>query len=867
MTTDHTKAKIYLSALLHHIPNESVGERFRHLVASSTANIEGILARADQYALTKSGSIASTFSFVGSPFENLKKHSTGGTRKYDYKIPALPLSLERGLFPSIDYSPNEERLVDLWKDFNGELEYLEWSADNQIKVTSEAVLDLLFKYATAIPNPSNINQEVSWYDYAKMKAGLAVCLFDYLSDEKGDLNTVVAEDEKPILIIRADLSGIQSFIYDIASKQASKNLKGRSFYVQLLSDAVLIKMLETFDLYQGNVMYASGGNFFVIAPNTKKVKDAFEGFEHKITKAIFHQHGSRISLVMGYQEVSQGEIFNGKINLAIKSLFEEKIDRNKKRKFSSLIQENYSKFFDPSDVGGEVATDIITGEEISASEENIFKVIENSSLPQKASQRDIEEGTDLIKGVTAKQIFLGHNLKDVNYLIVTPERLELDVPKADELMVNPAELGLNFYTVKSDGLNEFERVLRTGSVYKVFAINEPRPRDFFLGKKVTVHSSMFYGGNKAPIVKEAFENDRGETRRVNSPKYFDELAGEKEGYFRRLAVLKMDVDGLGGTFKDVNFSGLTFSYYAALSRHLDWFFKGYLNTLWENNAEFREYTQIIYSGGDDLFIIGRWNTVIDFAELIHKEFNHFACADKLAPQDRVTISGGISIVTDKFPIMKAAAFADEAEKAAKQHQLVWTEEEKIKWPQKGYSEFRKNSINLFGKSLHWGSEYLLVKELKDELVKYVSPSDNPKLGLPKSLLGKIQQYASMAEKYEQEKQFYELEKKRNPSTEIQPPSPRWIWNVVYDFSRFVERVKDDNKSFMKKLRDKVDENIKSYLKSKINVVDKIQRAIFINKWDSDSIESSYHFIQLLSLAARWAELEIRSNQNKTQYHD
>lgn len=855
MGTDLLKDRIYLSALLHHIPNEKLQQRFEQLIGQDRLSIEAILGMADRYSLTDTGQITKEFDFVGTPFENLKKND--GNKKYDYKIPAVTLSLDNSLFPTRDYQPESGKVNALWEQFMRESDRLDWS-EMKCKITAETLLSFLFKYATTIPNPSNINPEVSWYDYAKIKAGLAVCIYDYLKDTKKVLGSEIQDEEESILIIRADLSGIQSFVYDIASKQASKNLKGRSFYVQLLSDSVLMKMLEAFHLYQGNVMYASGGNFFVLAPNTEKVKATFIDFQHQITNAIFDKHGTRISVVMGYQGITQKEIFEGTINLAIKNLFEKEIDRNKKRKFSSLIQENYSAFFKPSDVGGEVATDVITGEEISKNEKNVFKINENSSLPQKATQKDIEEGIDLIKEVTAKQIFLGHNLKDVKYLIATPEILELD----SKLVVNPAELGINFYTVKGERehIEKFEKALASVSNYKAFAINETKNGGLHLDAKSPAIALMFYGGNKAPVVKDYFVNSRGEERYANSPKYFDELSGEGEGGFKRLAVLKMDVDGLGSIFKDINPQQLTFTYYAALSRHLDWFFKGYLNTLWENTTDFRENTQIIYSGGDDLFIIGRWDAIIAFAETIQREFAHYTCAEKLGLQDRVTISGGISIVTDKFPIMKAAAFADEAEKAAKRHELIWTEAEKRQGTRIQFPEFSKNSINLFGKSLHWDTEYLLVKELKEELVNHVSPNDNPKLGLPKSLLGKIQLYASMAEKYEQEKQLYQIKKKKNVEAKTQTPSPQWIWNVVYDFSRFADRVKGDNKIFMKKLQDKVDENIKSYLQSKLDIIDKIQKGIFTNKWGSDAIESNYHFIQLLSLAARWAELETRSKQ-------
>lgn len=46
------------------------------------------------------------------------------------------------------------------------------------------------------------------------------------------------------MLIGADLSGIQSYIYQVVSKYAGKNLKGRSFYLRILSDSIVRFLLK-----------------------------------------------------------------------------------------------------------------------------------------------------------------------------------------------------------------------------------------------------------------------------------------------------------------------------------------------------------------------------------------------------------------------------------------------------------------------------------------------------------------------------------------------------------------------------------------------------------------------------------------------
>ena len=86
------------------------------------------------------------------------------------------------------------------------------------------------------------------------------------------------------------------------------------------------------------------------------------------------------------------------------------------------------------------------------------------------------------------------------------------------------------------------------------------------------------------------------------------------GAVRRIGVLRADVDNMGQAFT----SGFaekynTISRTATLSRQLSMFFKCYINTLLsEKEYMFNESSggrsaTIVYSGGDDLFIVGAWN--------------------------------------------------------------------------------------------------------------------------------------------------------------------------------------------------------------------------------------------------------------------
>ena len=152
-------------------------------------------------------------------------------------------------------------------------------------------------------------------------------------------------------------------------------------------------------------------------------------------------------------------------------------------------------------------------------------------------------------------------------------------------------------------------------------------------------------GYVLPSVREQIQ--LGESlRNTQKFKTFEDYAGDTN-----LGILRMDVDGLGKRFINSDFK--TFDAYQTFSERLVDFFEKEIENLQKESA-FKDYLNIIYAGGDDLFIVGRWDKVIDFAERIHQE------TEKRFEADGISISGGIAIVNPKFPIAKAAEMAGEA---------------------------------------------------------------------------------------------------------------------------------------------------------------------------------------------------------------
>ena len=177
-----------------------------------------------------------------------------------------------------------------------------------------------------------------------------------------------------------------------------------------------------------------------------------------------------------------------------------------------------------------------------------------------------------------------------------------------------------------------------------------------------------------------------------------------------VGVLRMDVDGLGTRFiRGFN----SFDEYKAFSNKLTSFFEEELKVIQSN---YKDYLNLVYAGGDDLFAVGQWNAILEFAEDVH---NHFKECMK---DENITISGGMAIVGEKFPIAKSAELSGKAEYDAKH-----------------YNNEQKNAFSFLGECVSWDSEFAYVKTTKDELVYQISIN-----GVPSSLLHQLMRYSSIS---------------------------------------------------------------------------------------------------------------------------
>ena len=107
-----------------------------------------------------------------------------------------------------------------------------------------------------------------------------------------------------------DISGIQKFIYTINSKKALKTLRSRSFYVEMLMEHFISKLLSGCGLYRSNLIYSGGGHCYILLPNTSKVKEIVKMFTVSVNQWLLERFNTLLYIATGFTECSANELMN-----------------------------------------------------------------------------------------------------------------------------------------------------------------------------------------------------------------------------------------------------------------------------------------------------------------------------------------------------------------------------------------------------------------------------------------------------------------------------------------------------------------------------------------------------------------------------
>lgn len=553
---------------------------------------------------------------LGSVFDRVSLHDRPITEGHCYA--PLPLSLQReALFPN-DVQDNNSK-----PDASGLLDDLKQALPQGFEQSEsflEQVLSTLHRMASNIP--SGVLPDVSLYEHQRMTSALSVCLSEKQAEVGNYLAAIDAGNEKnkvldePVaLLVGGDISGIQSFIYTITAKGAARTLRGRSFYLQLLTEAILRFVLCKLDIPYTNVIYSGGGHFFLLAPLSRKEK--LGEIQKQISARLLKHHGTSLYLALGYAEIPLRGFSGGRFP-EYWGHMHRSLNSRKQRRYSELGTEAYPQVFSVRDFGGNPDDKCdVCGED-----------------HRKTQPWDDAEIQDRICSLCLSFVDeIGKKLPRSNFIAlgINPSQS----PKKDTLFSALHDFGLTFQLLENDRDAVHIQAERT----VLWALSDP-------------------ARGKWPQADGAPRWLRYTANRV-SQLSFDELQSKVQGGFERLGVLRMDVDFLGDIFKRGLGRQATLTRLAALSSKISLFFEGWLKQLCEQEAR-KGLIYTVYAGGDDVFLIGPWDLIPRLAQDIVSDFHAYT-----GMNPDIHLSAGMAFIHGKYPVYQAAEDAGDAIDRAK----------------------------------------------------------------------------------------------------------------------------------------------------------------------------------------------------------
>lgn len=363
------------------------------------------------------------------------------------------------------------------------------------------------------------------------------------------------------MLILANLSGIQDYLFEVretGGKQA-RSLRFRSLYIQLIAEAVGVRLLHAAGMSDDSLIYCAAGKIAIHgAVISQEKRNALYQEVREIEHWLRDKTHARLRLCVTIHD-QPGMTIRDQVDAAGHDL-----QRAKLRSWKETAGPNQK--WQP--------TQLLTTSPLDA---------------EKESSRDADLGKQIVQSNIRHVVFARVNGDGFDTAGLST-RLMTSVPSA-----------LNGVSVRS--MNRLSR-----------------------------HVPIDANGHAIEFLELAKKHSRGAAM---------------------LGVLKADADSLGAAIASRLAGASDLLPLKDLSQRLETFFASHLDEQMSASGSSWSKLYTVFSGGDDLLLVGPWNIVLEFAGHLHQQFT------QQFQKDQLTISAGVAIVKPKFPIHLAAQQADD----------------------------------------------------------------------------------------------------------------------------------------------------------------------------------------------------------------
>lgn len=398
----------------------------------------------------------------------------------------------------------------------------------------------------------------------------------------------------PQTLLLGDLAGVQDFLFDVAAEGGgqARRLRARSLFISLVAEVAALRLIEAAGWGRSALVFSAAGKFLLAGPVLDDTARARVGREAgEISRWLFAHTGAALRFALAINDQAADQLLPVAYDQAQGTL-----QHAKWRPWSDLLDQQ-SPGWPPTAL---VLPPISPPCDLCR------------RRPGRHTERDDEGNERLVCTRCHQDGELGRRLPAARWL-------ELHTPLPAGAM-DLAGFGLR--------VASGERPAPDARFVFALAGQSPADERRIVPRRLARHIPR---------------------RPDQQPVEFKDLAARATGA-PLLGVLKLDADNLGAAFRHRVQGAATFEELGRLSERLDDFFARQVDEMLARPPWDPLY--MVFSGGDDLLLVGPWNVAFDFAGHVQQAFV------KTFARDGLTLSGGLALIKPTFPIRSAADQAD-----------------------------------------------------------------------------------------------------------------------------------------------------------------------------------------------------------------
>ncbi|SHH49106.1 type III-A CRISPR-associated protein Cas10/Csm1 [Tepidibacter thalassicus] len=488
-----------------HHEHHTIEEQFRVNSIKNTYQrvLAYLISRADNYSSSerRDGENKSSY-FKTQPLDSLfNKLEINNNKFYNenskYKLKEFSCKEYENVFPKNFEKNTQEEIKELVDKFISELDKLN---TDDFEMFFKTLFYILRKYTWCLPSDTTKNIcDISLFDHLKTTSAIALCSYLY-HKENNSLDEKSAKDDKEdkFLIIGCDIEGISEYINDInTTKNASKRLRGKSFFANLLVKSISYKIIKELNLTIANNIINIGNRFYILAPKTYPVKEKLLKIKRDINDYLFNEFEASIYFNLTVISVCGEKLRNFR---EIVDEINHKLQKNSNQKYKENILKNPVISFD-FEIGG-----------VCPICQKYFKPKNNDKC--RFCENEINIGT-----YVTKSKYIAYYSEDINYN-------------------KKIKIFNDIYVVFLEDKNDLDNIDK--SPYIVMNLQDT--------EILTNYPSGFeFYANYAPTYESLeeyrFYTKKDDTNYENDIKSFEAISSQAQGV-KNLGILKLDLDNL-----------------------------------------------------------------------------------------------------------------------------------------------------------------------------------------------------------------------------------------------------------------------------------------------------------------------------------